>query len=66
MSTVDMMQTSDIHEQSAVPQPKQHGKAGGFLRRTNVLTGTGLGLVLSVVTYAIGSKLVPWGTQNAD
>ena len=66
MSSIDVIKTKDIFEQQSVQQPKQHGGAGGFLRRTNVLTGTGLGLVLSIVTYAVGSKLVPWGTQNAD
>ena len=65
MST-DVILTSDIHEQMAVHQPKQRGKAGGFLHHTNVLTGSALGIILSVVTYAIGSKLVPWGTQNED
>ena len=57
--------TKDIHEQAAVPQPKQHGKPGGFLHRTNIFTGLIAGIVLAVITYAVGSKLVPWGTQNA-
>jgi len=57
--------TKDIHEQAAVPQPKQHGKPGGFLRHTNIFTGLIAGIVLAIITYAIGSKLVPWGTQNA-
>ena len=53
MST-DVIMTSDIHEQVAVHQPKQRGEAGGFLRRTNVLTGSALGIGLSVVTYVCG------------
>jgi cytochrome c oxidase subunit 1 len=57
--------TTDIHEQTAVPQPKQHGKPGGFLRHTNIFTGLIAGIVLAIITYAVGSKLVPWGTQNA-
>ncbi len=57
--------TKDIHEQTSVPQPKQHGKPGGFLRHTNIFTGLIAGIVLAIITYAIGSKLVPWGTQNA-
>ena len=57
--------TKDIHEQTAVPQPKQHGKPGGFLHRTNIFTGLIAGIVLAIITYAVGSKLVPWGTQNA-
>ena len=58
--------TKDIHEQAAVPQPKQHGKPGGFLRHTNIITGAITGLVLAIITFAIGSKIVPWGTQNVD
>jgi cytochrome c oxidase subunit 1 len=58
--------TKDIHEQAAVPQPKQHGKPGGFLRHTNIITGAITGLVLAIITFAIGSKIVPWGNQNVD
>ena len=58
--------TRDIHEQAAVPQPTQHGKPGGFLRHTNIFTGVITGLVLAIITFAIGSKIVPWGTQNVD
>ncbi len=62
-----MSQTAVIHEQPAVPQPRQHGRPGGFLRHTNVLTATVLGSVLATVTYVIGSHyFVPWGEQNAD
>ena len=61
-----MSDTAVIHEQTEVAQPKQHGGAGGFLRYTNIITGAVLGIVMAIVTYYIGSLLVPWGTQNAD
>ncbi|MDD2858129.1 MAG: cbb3-type cytochrome c oxidase subunit I, partial [Candidatus Nanopelagicales bacterium] len=61
-----MSQTAVIHEQQAVPQPRQHGKPGGFLHHANVFTGLIGGVGLSVITYVVGSRLVPWGTQNAD
>ncbi|MTB28008.1 MAG: hypothetical protein F2923_05145, partial [Actinobacteria bacterium] len=61
-----MSQTAVIHEQKAVPQPQQHGKPGGFLYRANIFTGLIGGIGAAVITYAIGDKLVPWGTQNAD
>jgi len=49
-----------------VPQPKQHGKPGGFLRHTNIFTGLVTGIVLAALTYIIGSHwFVPWGTQNS-
>ena len=58
--------TVDIHEQSGVPQPKQHGKPGGFVRHCNIVTGIVSGLVLALVVYFIGSLwLVPWGTTNS-
>ncbi len=50
-----------------MPQPTQHGGPGGFLRHTSIVTGVLIaGVVLAVITYAIGSMLVPWGTQNAN
>ena len=61
-----MSQTAVIHEHKAVPQPKQHGKPGGFLAQANIFTGLIGGVVTAGVTYFIGDKLVPWGTQNAD
>ena len=62
-----MSDTAVIHEQAAVPQPAQHGRPGGMLRHTSIITGTVAGLVLAVITYAIGSHyFVPWGEQNAD
>ena len=62
-----MSATAVVHETQDVPQPAQHGRPGGFLRYTNIVTGTVTGVVLAVVTYAIGSHFfVPWGTQNAD
>ena len=61
-----MSATVAVHEAPAVPQPTQHGKPGGFLRHTNIITGTVTGLVAAAVTYMIGSKIVPWGTQSAD
>ena len=61
-----MTMTAVIHEQQAVPQPKQHGKPGGFLHHTNIVTGVVLGVVLAVITYVIGGLLVPWGTQNSN
>jgi cytochrome c oxidase subunit 1 len=61
-----MTMTAVIFEQPAVLQPKQHGKPGGFLRHTSIFTGLAGGIVLATITYMIGSKLVPWGTQNAD
>ncbi len=57
----------DIHEQTAVPQPKQHGKPGGFLAHCNIVTGLVSGIVLAAVVYFIGSFwLVPWGTTNPN
>ena len=62
-----MSATAVVHETRDVPQPRQHGKPGGFLRHTSIVTGLVSGIVLAVVTYAIGSHFfVPWGTQNAD
>jgi hypothetical protein len=61
-----MTMTAVVFEQPAVLQPKQHGKPGGFLRHTSIFTGLAGGIVLATITYMIGSKLVPWGTQNAD
>lgn len=61
-----MSVTTQVFEQPAVIQPKQHGKPGGFLRHTSIFTGLAGGIVLAAITYMIGSKLVPWGTQNAD
>ena len=57
-----MSQTAVIHEHKAVPQPKQHGKPGGFLAQANIFTGLIGGVVTAGVTYFIGDKLVPWGT----
>ena len=58
--------TAVVFEQPAVVQPKQHGKPGGFLRHTSIFTGLAGGIVSATIVYMIGSKLVPWGTQNAD
>lgn len=58
--------TAQVFENPAVPQPKQHGKAGGFLRHTSIFTGLAGGIVLAAITYAIGSKLTPWGTLDAN
>jgi cytochrome c oxidase subunit 1 len=56
-----------IHESEAVPQPVQHGRPGGLLRHTNIVTGLISGIVLAGVTYAIGSAFfVPWGTIDAN
>jgi cytochrome c oxidase subunit I len=56
-----------IHENEAVPQPVQHGRPGGLLRHTSIITGLIGGIVLAGVTYAIGSAfLVPWGTVDAN
>ncbi|MDO8731885.1 MAG: cbb3-type cytochrome c oxidase subunit I [Actinomycetota bacterium] len=60
-----MSMTAVIHEHPSVPQPRQHGGAGGFLRHTNIFTGAITGVLLSTATYMIGSRLVPWGTQDA-
>ena len=62
-----MTDTAVVHQTHDVPQPKQHGKPGGILRHTSIITGTVLGVVAAVITYAIGSHFfVPWGTQNSD
>jgi hypothetical protein len=49
------MSTATIHEQVEVPQPPQHGKPGGFLRHTNIVTGLVGGIALAAVVYFIGS-----------
>ena len=60
------MSTATIHEALEVPQPTQHGQAGGILRRLNIVTGLVSGVVLALVVYWIGSLwLVPWGTTNS-
>ena len=48
-----------------VPQPKQYGKPGGFLRHTNIFTGIISGVVLAVIVFFIAERLRPAGQQNA-
>lgn len=60
------MSTLTIHEHIDVPQPKQHGKPGGFLAHCNIFTGLAGGIGLAVVVYFIGSIwLMPWGKTNS-
>ena len=47
-----------IHEQKHVPQPRQVGKPGGFLRRTNALTALVSGLVLAAIFYFVTGAIV--------
>ena len=61
------MSTTTIFEQTDVPQPVQHGKPGGILRHTSIVTGLVGGMVLAAVIYVIGSTwLVPWGTYDSN
>ncbi|MSV73209.1 MAG: hypothetical protein F2881_07825, partial [Actinobacteria bacterium] len=57
-----------VHEQKHVPQPRQVGKPGGFLRRTNAVTALVSGVVLAalfyVVTGAIVNAVTGGGQQN--
>ena len=57
-----------IHEQPHVPQPRQVGKPGGFLRHTNFLTATVSGIVLAAIFYvavgAIVQKVTGGGQQD--
>ncbi|MBI1350101.1 MAG: hypothetical protein GC156_03185 [Actinomycetales bacterium] len=60
------MSTATVHEHVDVPQPPQHGRPGGYLRRASILTGLVGGIGLALVVYWVGSLwLVPWGTTNA-
>ena len=59
------MSTQTIHEHTDVPQPKQHGKPGGYLAHASIFTGLIGGVGLAVIVYFIGSMwLVPWGKTN--
>jgi len=61
------MSTATIHEQLDVPQPPQHGKPGGFVRRCNIVTGVAAGLASALIVYWIGSLfLIPWGSTNSS
>ena len=50
--------TAEAHHDH-VPQPKQHGKPGGFLRHLNIFTGLLGGVVLAALTYFIGRNFLP-------
>ncbi|MBK9740528.1 MAG: cbb3-type cytochrome c oxidase subunit I [Actinobacteria bacterium] len=61
-----MSDTAVIHEHGHVPQPVQHGKPGGILRHTSIVTGLVSGVVLAVIAYLVGGMLMPQGTLDAD
>ncbi len=54
-------QTAAIH-QAEVPQPKQHGKPGGIMRRLNFFTGLACGVVLALVFGFLMYQQFPAGT----
>ena len=61
-----MSQTAVILEHGPVPQPPQHGKPGGFLRHTSIITGLIGGVVVAALAYVIGGMLMPQGTLDAN
>lgn len=49
-----------------VPQPRQHGRPGGFLRHTSIVTGLVAGIVLGAVCFIVAGILRPPDSdQNA-
>ncbi len=54
-------QTAAIH-QAEVPQPKQHGKPGGIMRRLNFFTGLACGVVLALLFGFLMYQQFPAGT----
>lgn len=59
------MSTATIYKVE-VPQPKQHGKPGGIMRRLNFFTGLICGVVLAAIFgYLMNIQFAP-GAQTAD
>ncbi len=50
---------------SQVPQPTQHGKPGGVMRRLNFVTGMIGGLGLAIVAGVVTNMLTPSGASTA-
>ena len=46
-----------IHEEAHVPQPRQIGKPGGFLRRTNFATALIAGIVTAAIFWFVTDKI---------
>ncbi len=54
-----MSSATEVMRPEEVPQPKQYGKPGGFLRHTNIITGTVSGIVLAAIAYLVAGALRP-------
>jgi len=63
MSTETIAQTSTVFGEE-VPQPRQHGKPGGVMRRLNMGTGLIGGIGLAAIAGFVANALVPSGAST--
>ncbi|MFN8126114.1 MAG: cbb3-type cytochrome c oxidase subunit I [Candidatus Nanopelagicales bacterium] len=59
-----MSSATQVSHPSTVPQPRQHGKPGGLVRRLNIGTGLVCGIVLAAIAYLVAGKLRPPPTDQ--